>query len=155
MTGHLMLTTLHTNSAVSSIERLIDLGVEKSFVLSSLIGVVAQRLVRRLCEHCKAPRQSSLIMLNPDSGDATMTDQMGGYEARGCEHCNHTGYKGRLSVSEVMLLNDDFRAEAIANTGNLQQLALRHGMRPMVVDGFEKVTSGQTTIEELFRMVLE
>lgn len=155
MTGHLMLTTLHTNSAVSSIERLIDLGVDKTFVFSSLIGVVAQRLVRRLCDHCKTPRQSSLITLEPESGAATMTDQMGGYEANGCEHCNNTGYKGRLSVCEVMLLNDDFRSEALTQPGNLHQLAQHYGMRSMVLDGFEKVTMGQTTIEELFRMVLE
>lgn len=155
MTGHLILTTLHTNSAVSSIDRLLDLGIEKAFVFSSLIGVVAQRLVRRLCDHCKKPAQSSLISLNTESEDATMTDQMGCYEPVGCEHCNHTGYKGRLSICEVMLLNDEFRSEALSGQGNIQKLALKHGMRPMVADGFEKVKSGQTTIDELFRMVLE
>ena len=155
MTGHLILTTLHTNSAVSSIDRLLDLGVEKAFVFSSLIGVVAQRLVRRLCDHCKKPAQSSLVTLHPETEDASITDQMGGYEAVGCEHCNHTGYKGRLSICEVMLLNDEFRSEALSGRGNIQKLALKHGMRPMVVDGFDKVKSGLTTIDELYRMVLE
>lgn len=155
MTGHLILTTLHTNTAISSIDRLLDLGVEKAFVFSALIGVVAQRLVRRLCDHCKVPAQSSLITLNSAAEDASITDQMGCYEPVGCEHCNGTGYRGRLSICEVMTLNDDFRSEALSGHGNLQQLALKHGMRPMVIDGFEKVKSGQTTIDELFRMVLE
>ncbi len=155
MTGHLILTTLHTNTAISSIDRLMDLGVEKAFVFSALIGVVAQRLVRKLCDQCKVPVQSSLITLHTETGDASITDQMGCYEPVGCEHCNGTGYKGRLSICEVMILNDDFRSEALSGHSNMQQLAWKHGMRPMVVDGFEKVKSGQTTVDELFRMVLE
>ncbi len=155
MTGHLILTTLHTNSAVASIDRLLDLGVEKAFVFSSLIGVVAQRLVRKLCDHCKKPVHSSLVSLNSEAEDASITDQMGCFEPVGCEHCSNTGYKGRLSICEVMILNDDFRSDALAGKGSIQQLALKHGMRSMVIDGFEKVKSGQTTVDELYRTVLE
>ncbi len=155
MTGHLILTTLHTNSAVSSIERLIDLGVEKSFVFSSLIGVVAQRLVRRLCDHCKRPVPTSQIIMDTFEEDIESGLPLNCHEAVGCEHCNQTGYKGRLSISEVMLLNEDFRTEAISGNANIHQLALKYGMSSMVVDGFEKVASGQTTIDELFRVVLE
>ncbi len=155
MTGHLVLTTLHTNSAASSIERLIDLGVDKSFVFSSLIGVIAQRLVRRLCGHCKKPVLSENIALDNVDEDGASVETMDAYEATGCEHCNQTGYRGRLSISEVMLVNDDFRTEAMRGTDNIQHLARRFGMKTMVVDGFEKIRTGQTSIEELFRVVLE
>lgn len=154
MTGHLILTTLHTNSAVSSIERLLDLGVEKSFVFSSMVGVVAQRLVRRLCDHCKAPISSEHIIV--DSWEVEEADEsMDCYQAVGCEHCNHTGYRGRLSICEVMLMNDDFRADAIAGNDSIHHLARKYGMTSMVVDGFEKIKSGQTSVEELFRMIVE
>lgn len=155
MTGHLVLTTLHTNSAASSIERLIDLGVDKSFVFSSLIGVVAQRLVRRLCLHCKHPVSTTNIRL--DLPELETQDEIPGtvYEAVGCEQCNDTGYRGRLSICEVMLVNDDFRTAAIKSNENVQTLARKFGMKSMVVDGFEKVESGQTSVEELFRVVLE
>lgn len=155
MTGHLILTTLHTNSAVSSIERLIDLGVERSFVFSSLVGVIAQRLVRRLCDHCKQPVTSEHILIETLDKNEAEDSSSQVYEAVGCEHCNHTGYKGRLSICEVMPVNDDFRSEALKRKDNIQELARQHGMKTMVMDGFEKVKSGQTSIEELFRMVLE
>ena len=154
MTGHLILTTLHTNSAASSIERLVDLGVERSFVFSSLIGVIAQRLVRKLCDHCKRPVATEQILL--DSFEVVDEDppSMSVFEAVGCETCNQTGYKGRLAICEVMMVNDEFRAEALKGH-DVQQLARQFGMNSMVVDGFEKVESGKTTIEELYRVVLE
>lgn len=154
MTGHLILTTLHTNSAVASLERLIDLGVEKSFVFSSLVGVVAQRLVRRLCDHCKKPVASSHILIDTFE-ESSEDDCMNSHAAVGCEHCNQTGYKGRISICEVMTLNEDFRTEMNTGNTNIHQLALKHGMNSMVMDGFEKVRQGETTIEELFRVVLE
>ncbi len=155
MTGHLILTTLHTNSAASSIERLVDLGVDRSFVLSSLIGVIAQRLVRRLCDHCKKPVSSERLMLDTLEADNEGAESIQVYEAVGCDSCNGTGYRGRLSICEVLLLNDDFRASALKGSDNIQQLARKFGMHSMVVDGFEKVEAGETTIEELFRVVLE
>ncbi len=155
MTGHLILTTLHTNSAVSSIERLIDLGVEKSFVFSALIGVVAQRLVRRLCDHCKKPVSTSQYILDTFDEDLESNSVINCHEPVGCDLCNHTGYKGRLSICEVMLVNENFRTEVTVGNSNIHQLALKFGMTSMVVDGFEKVKMGQTSIEELFRVVLE
>lgn len=155
MTGHLILTTLHTNSAGSSIERLTDLGVDKSFVFSSLIGVIAQRLVRRLCGHCKTPVNAEDVSLETFEIDPDNTGAMTVYEAVGCEHCNHTGYRGRLSICEVMPVNDDFRSEALQGCDNIQQLARKYGMKPMVIDAFDKVASGQTTVEELYRVILE
>ena len=155
MTGHLILTTLNTNTAVSSIERLIDLGVEKTFVFSSLIGVVAQRLVRRLCDHCKKPVATSHFILDTFEEDIDTDSILNCHEPTGCELCNFTGYKGRLSICEVMLVNEDFRTEVTTGNSNINQLAMKYGMTSMVVDGFEKVKAGQTSIEELFRVVLE
>jgi general secretion pathway protein E len=155
MTGHLILTTLHTNSAASSIDRLIDLGIDKTFVYSALIGVIAQRLVRRLCDHCKRPMVTDSLLLDSFEVDAAASAAMHVCEPVGCEHCNHTGYRGRLSICEVMMVNDDFRAEALKSGGNIQNLARRYGMQSMVVDGFDKVATGLTSIEELYRVVLE
>jgi general secretion pathway protein E len=155
MTGHLILTTLHTNSAASSIDRLIDLGIDKTFVYSALIGVIAQRLVRRLCDHCKRPVVTDSLTLDSFEVDVAASAAMHVCEPVGCEHCNHTGYRGRLSICEVMMVNDDFRAEALKNGGNIQNLARRYGMQSMVVDGFDKVATGLTSIEELYRVVLE
>ena len=155
MTGHLILTTLHTNSAASSIERLIDLGVDRSFVFSSLIGVIAQRLVRRLCDHCKRRVGAEEVEAESLQVDTVRSDAMTVYEAVGCEQCNQTGYRGRLSICEVMTVNDDFRSEALKGQDSIQQLARNFGMKSMVVDAFDKVETGQTTVEELYRVILE
>lgn len=155
MTGHLILTTLHTNSAAASIDRLVDLGVDRSFVLSSMIGVIAQRLVRRLCDHCKQRVPAANLSLDSFEYDSQDAEEIRVFEAVGCDSCNQTGYRGRLSICEVLLLNDDFRTEVLKGSDNIQQLARRFGMISMVVDGFDKVMSGQTSIEELYRVVLE
>ncbi len=155
MTGHLILTTLHTNSAASSIDRLVDLGVGKSFVFSALIGVVAQRLVRRLCEQCRKPVASSYLLAESFESQSETDDPGQVYEPVGCEHCNGTGYKGRISICEVMLVNDEFRNEALKNDENMHQLARKYGLQSMVIDGFEKVRMGLTSVDELFRVVLE
>ena len=152
LTGHLILTTLHTNNAAASIDRLVDLGVGRSFVFSSLIGVVAQRLVRRLCLQCREPAGF-------ESLDAETLDPLESsgqvYEAVGCEACNHTGYHGRISVCEVMLINDEFRDQALRDGANIHHLARQYGMRTILLDAFDKVLTGQTTVDELFRVILE
>ena len=155
MTGHLILTTLHTNSAASSIERLVDLGVDRSFVLSSIIGVIAQRLVRKLCDHCKRPVAFGNLCLDSFEYNLENTNAAHVFEAVGCDSCNQTGYRGRLSISEVMLLNDDFRTAALRGNESILQLARNSGLKSMVVDGFDKVVSGLTSVEELYRVVLE
>ncbi len=157
MTGHLILTTLHTNSAVSSIARLVDLGVEKSIFLSSLIGVVAQRLIRRLCDHCKTPIYVDALEVDKESLNVRLNEELPFtcYEAKGCEHCHETGYKGRISISEVMLINEAFRSEALLENADVNALAKKYGMNSMTIDGFDKIKNGDTSIEELFRVVLE
>jgi len=136
---------------------LLDLGIDRSFVFTSLIAVVAQRLVRRLCELCREPVAMDQILV--DSEEATLQTVDDGsvqcYRAVGCEACNHTGYRGRISISEVMLVNEDFRAEALAGRDSMLNIARAHGMGSMVSDGFHKVCVGETTMDELFRVVME
>ncbi len=155
MTGHLILTTLHTNNAVASIERLLDLGIDRSFVFTSLVAVVAQRLVRRLCDHCKQPEDSDRLRLEDDTASLESDRDMQVHRAVGCPHCNQTGYRGRISISEVMLVNDEFRSEALAGKDSILDIAQRHGLGSMVADGFDKVRRGETTMAELFRVVME
>ncbi len=155
MTGHLILTTLHTNSAVSSIERLLDLGIERSFVFTSLVAVVAQRLVRKLCPDCKEPLDTDHVAIQGEAIGLVADTKADYHQAKGCAKCNFTGYRGRISISEVMLVNDDFRSEALAENDSILNLARKHGMGSMLFDGFSKVIRGETTLDELFRVVME
>ena len=118
--------------------------------------MVAQRLVRRLCEHCRAPVAAESILADsfePMEDPELAIDEV--FESVGCDHCNQTGYHGRISVCEVMLINEDFRKEAMRGTDNIHDLARKYGMRSMLIDAFDKVYQGQTSIEELFRVILE
>jgi len=155
MTGHLMLTTLHTNSAVSSIERLLDLGVDRAFVFSSLIAVVAQRLVRRLCDRCKQPVSVEQLCIDNGRFEQVPLDAYRVHRAIGCDACNHTGYRGRVSISEVMMVDDDFRASAMKGDETIDHIARRHGLGSMIEDGFRKVIQGETSMDELFRVVMQ
>lgn len=140
LTGHLVLATLHTNDSVSAVTRLIDMGIEPFLLSSSLLGVLAQRLVRRLCNHCKQPHQD-------ESGDTV-------WRAVGCEHCGHTGYQGRTGVYEMFVVDDELRA-MIHNEeaeSSIRQTAAARGMRNMREDGNRWLTDGATTLEELLRV---
>jgi type IV pilus assembly protein PilB len=156
-TGHLVLSTLHTDDAPSCVTRLTDMGVEPYVIASALIGVVAQRLVRRLCPHCKrvyTPAPETLRALNMSDGDAA---QWPFYRAVGCEQCNHTGYRGRIAIYEVMRITDRLR-RIIASRGGedaVRDTALGSGMLPLGEDGLSKVKGGITTADELLRVVTE
>ncbi|GCL65737.1 type II secretion system ATPase GspE [Pseudaquabacterium pictum] len=136
LTGHLVLATLHTNDAPSAITRLIDMGVEPYLLSSSLLGAQAQRLVRKLCPHCK--RQ----------------DAQGHWHPVGCTECSHTGYKGRTGVYELMVVNDDLRAliHNRAAESELLTAARAHGFVPMREDGERLVAEGITALEEVLRV---
>jgi type IV pilus assembly protein PilB len=156
-TGHLVLSTLHTDDAPSCVTRLMDIGIEPYVSASALIGVIAQRLMRRLCTHCRrpyTPDAETLRALNVgDAEAATLTF----YRAAGCDHCNNTGYRGRVGIYEIMHVNDKLR-RAIAQRGNEAQLrdaALASGMTSLGEDGLAKVKAGVTTPEELLRVVTE
>lgn len=155
LTGHLVLTTLHTNDAPSSIGRLLDMGVEPFLAGSSVDAVLAQRLARRLCERCKAPYESDkddLVRLgwNEEWG---FEDQL--YEAVGCSACSETGFKGRISVNEVMLVNEEIQRLIVerASADRIAAAAADAGMMSLREDGLDKVRSGLTSIQEILRVV--
>jgi type II secretory ATPase GspE/PulE/Tfp pilus assembly ATPase PilB-like protein/DNA-binding response OmpR family regulator len=153
MTGHLVLSTLHTNSAAATVARLLDLGVKPYLLASALEASVAQRLVRRLCEHCREqapPSEEHLSLLGPDFAiDRRLT-----YRAVGCKRC-HQGYVGRVALHEVLTLDDDMR-DAIfegASGKRLLSIARAKGMATLLEDGRDKVQLGLTTVDELLRVL--
>lgn len=156
LTGHLVFTTVHTNDAPSTLARLIDLGLETFLITATLEGVIAQRLVRRICLNCKTafePTEEMLmeVGLTPDDvGDKQF------YYGRGCELCNNTGYKGRIGIYEIMLLTDEMRELIMnkASTNVLREAARRNGMRTLRENGLALVFDGITTIEEVVRETL-
>jgi type IV pilus assembly protein PilB len=156
-TGHLVLSTLHTDDAPSTATRLMDMGLEPYIIASALIGVVAQRLVRRLCIACRrqyTPEADTLRMLNMSEADAA---NIAFYRAVGCEECNHTGYRGRMGIYEVMRVDDKVRRLVAQKAGEdmVRDAAIAAGMITLGEDALAKVKSGATSAEELFRVVTE
>ena len=152
LTGHLVLSTLHTNDAPSSITRLINIGVEPYLISASVNAVLAQRLVRRICQHCKTPltsvKDAPAAFLAKYGSDLKVV-----YHGAGCDKCRDTGYKGRLGIYEFMELDDDLRDVITRNPAltDLRRAAREHQMRTLREDGLVKVAAGETTIEELMR----
>jgi type IV pilus assembly protein PilB len=156
-TGHLVLSTLHTDDAPSTVTRLSDMKVEPYVIASALLGVVAQRLVRRLCSSCRrqyTPEAETLRAMNISEADAARTVF---YRAVGCEECNGTGYQGRIAIYEVMRVNDKIRRLIAQNAGEdlVREAAVGSGMLTLGEDGLAKVKAGVTTAEELLRVVTE
>jgi general secretion pathway protein E len=148
LTGHLVFSTLHTNDAPSAIQRLTDMGVETYLITSSLVAVLAQRLVRVICRNC---RQSAGHTLAPD-GELVEV-----FKGAGCEQCGNTGYSFRVGIFELMELNDEMRRRIMNNedAASLTQAARRNGMRNLREDGWRKVREGVTTVEEVMRVTQE
>jgi type IV pilus assembly protein PilB len=156
-TGHLVLSTLHTDDAPSVVTRLMDIGTEPYVIAGAIIGVVAQRLVRRLCVHCRrqyTPPPDTLRALNITEADAAAIPF---YKSVGCDQCNHTGYRGRIGIYEVMQITDKIRRliSARAPIDQIRDAAITGGMISLGEDGLAKVKSGVTTPEELIRVVTE
>ena len=152
LTGHLVLSTLHTNDAASAIARLVEMGIEPFLVASAIDCVVAQRLARKLCQHCKE-RQIITSEELRNNGIRSQFD-MEAYEARGCPRCGHSGYKGRVGLYEVMTVTDEIRKLALARAPGpeIAEVAVRQGMRLLRDDGIEKVRNGLTSIAEVTRV---
>ena len=154
LTGHLVLSTIHTNNAPATITRLIDMGIEPFLISSSVVAVLAQRLVRRLCDKCKQPYKPDPELLHnmhiPESKSHTMTF----YKAVGCEECNETGYKGRLAVFEIMPMSNEIAKLTIekSDMSVLRKQAVAEGMTLLIQDGIAKIEQGLTTIEEVMRV---
>ena len=156
-TGHLVLSTLHTDDAPSVVTRLMDIGTEPYVIAGAIIGVVAQRLVRRLCVHCRrqyTPPPDTLRALNMTEADAATIPF---YKSVGCDQCNHTGYRGRIGIYEVMKVTDKVRRliSSRAPIDQIREAAIGSGMISLGEDGLAKVKSGITTPEELIRVVTE
>jgi type II secretory ATPase GspE/PulE/Tfp pilus assembly ATPase PilB-like protein len=152
LTGHLVFSTLHTNDAPTALTRLVDMGIEPYLVASSLEAVVAQRLVRVICPHCKKQLSNSEVMsLRQRFGDALPGSL---YIGRGCTHCQGTGYRGRIGIFEMMVVNDDIRSLILENASarDLRRVAARSGSMSLREDGFRHLREGRTTIEEVIRV---
>lgn len=153
LTGHLVLSTLHTNDAASAVIRLVDMGVERFLITSTVNGVVAQRLVRTLCSQCKTAEVPDPAWLQRTGLHRHLAPGAPIYQPRGCPACRGTGYRGRLGIYELLVIDDALR-RAIgegADAGALQALALQRGMRPLHDDGLRRVAAGLTTLEEVLR----
>ncbi len=155
LTGHLVFTTLHTNSAIQAVVRLTEIGVEPYLVAPSIIGVMAQRLIRRLCEQCKES-----YPLSPDEIESIFIwdgkTPVSFYRHKGCPYCNYTGFSGRLAIHELFIVNSEVRS-LIANNAPIMEIrksAYQTNFRPMRHDGIKKVLRGLTTIEEVNRVTM-
>lgn len=154
MTGHQVYSTLHTNSAVGAIPRLLDIGILPDIMAGNIIGIVAQRLVRRLCLHCKESHQADaierqLLSLAPSDPDVTI------YRPVGCDKCSNQGYKGRISIMEILKMNgelDDLIARR-ATASELKSKAISMGFRPLIEDAARRVLDGSTSLDEISRVV--
>jgi general secretion pathway protein E len=155
LTGHLVLSTLHTNTAASAITRLEDMGVERYLITSSVNGVLAQRLVRSLCESCKEPVELDKAYINQTGLRRYVeTDTCVVYQASGCEACMQTGYAGRTGIHELFILDDEMHRVIMsgADATVLHAAARRQGMTTLYEDGLRKVVQGVTSMEEVLRV---
>ena len=152
LTGHMVLSTLHTNDAAGSIARLAEMGVEKYLIASALSGVLAQRLCRRICPHCSEPYTVSGTHLVdfPEVTEASYTLHRG----KGCEYCDGTGFRGRMGLYELLIVDDEMRSliQRTAEAGPIRQLARSKGMRLLRESGWDAVVSGASTVEEVRRV---
>jgi type IV pilus assembly protein PilB len=154
LTGHLVLSTLHTNDAPGAVARLVDMGIEPFLAASSVVGVVAQRLVRLLCPHCREPYTAPPeVVARYGLGDPASPPVV--WRARGCELCNHIGYRGRIGIFEIMTMDDALRDLVVkqAPSAVIKRAAVERGMRTLAQDGVAKVLAGQTSLEEMLRVV--
>jgi len=158
LTGHLVLSTLHTNDAAGSVTRLLDMGVEDYLLTSTINGILAQRLVRMLCTHCRQPYPALPELVDElrlrrfaDTPDITL------YKPVGCEQCGGSGYRGRAAIMEFLVMSDPLRRMVLkhADATELQVQAQKEGMDTMYEDGLRKAVAGQTTIEEVLRVTTQ
>jgi type II secretory ATPase GspE/PulE/Tfp pilus assembly ATPase PilB-like protein len=154
MTGHQVYSTLHTNSALGSVSRLLDIGIVPDIMAGNIIGIIAQRLVRRLCPACKQSHvadevERRLLGLAADDPPATI------YRGVGCDKCSRQGYKGRMAIMELLKITpeiDEMIARR-ASTRELRNFAVAHGFRTLVDDGMRRVLEGTTSLDEVSRLV--
>ena len=153
LTGHLVFSTLHTNDAPGAVTRLLDMGIEGFLVSSSIIGVLAQRLVRLICSSCKAPFAPPQELIDKIELETNITT----YHGAGCEECRHTGYKGRTGIFELMIMTEEMRQLVLekASADIIRQKAISLGMQGLRENGWQKIKEGLTTVEEVLRVTQE
>jgi general secretion pathway protein E len=151
LTGHLVLSTLHTNDSAGAFPRMLDFGVEPFLIATSILGVVAQRLVRILCPHCKLQYEPSDVELSMLSIPRELARKSSICKPVGCEHCNQKGYTGRTNIQELLVVNDDIRSLILkrADGNTIKKQAVANGMSTFRDNGIEKVLAGITSIEEV------
>jgi type IV pilus assembly protein PilB len=150
LTGHMMLSTLHTNDAPGAITRLIKMGIENFLISSAVDCVVAQRLARKLCSHCK-----KRAMIPPHTlaeANIRVGVDVEAYEPVGCSRCNHNGYRGRVGIYSVMALSERIKEMIVSTEAEIAQVAREEGMLTLREDGLTKVRAGQTSLEEVIRV---
>ncbi|MFQ5598504.1 MAG: ATPase, T2SS/T4P/T4SS family [Nitrospiria bacterium] len=155
MTGHLVISTLHTNDAVSTVTRLIDMGIPRYLIASSLIGIVAQRLVRKICKRCRTDSTPATPAADGQRNQAYTDEAAGSYHGAGCVSCRHTGFFGRVGLFEILKIEKNVK-EIIAAGGDeevIRKVAEKQGLRTIGEDGLEKVRQGTTTLEEVLRVI--
>jgi general secretion pathway protein E len=159
LTGHLVLSTVHTNDAAATVNRMLDMGMDDYLLTSTIIGILAQRLVRTLCVHCRESytvlpevvAELGLARFAPPGGEVTL------WRAKGCPQCAQTGYSGRISIIEILPMTDPLRSLVMkhATATELRAAAVGEGMQTMYEDGLRKAVKGVTTIEEVLRVTRE
>jgi type IV pilus assembly protein PilB len=159
LTGHFVLSTLHTNDAPSTLTRLNEMGVEPFLTGSAVSAVLAQRLARKLCSHCcemYSPSVDELLKARVSPEVAAANDGITFYRKVGCPRCNQTGYRGRVGIFQMLTMSEEIETLAVTRAGRdeIERAAIRGGMRSMWDDGIAKVAGGLTSIEELARVVL-
>ncbi len=152
LTGHLVLSTLHTNDAPSSITRLINIGVEPFLIGASVNATLAQRLVRRICQHCKTQKPPNDTVAEHLAMQGIAIDEV--WEGQGCDRCRNTGYSGRVGLYELLILDDTLRDKITTNPNvtEFRRMCIEKGMVSLRSDGFRKVAKGQTTVDEVLRV---
>jgi type IV pilus assembly protein PilB len=154
LTGHLVLSTLHTNDAPSTVSRLLNMGVEPFLVTASVNLILAQRLARRVCSECKQPVESNVKALVDLGVKPDIAQKLQLYKGTGCRTCSNTGYKGRIALYEVMPFYDPLKELVLqgASTAEVKAEAIRQGFKTLRMSGIQKLTEGVTTIEEVLRV---
>ena len=160
LTGHKLLSTIHTNDAATTLPRLLDMGIEPFLVASTVNVAIGQRLVRVICEACKVPRRISegeFNALKENIPEEILGDHHDFFQGKGCALCGNTGYRSRMGIYEILEMNDFIREALMrrADAGEIKKIAVKNGMTTLLEDGFRKAVEGRTTIEEILRVIHE
>jgi general secretion pathway protein E/type IV pilus assembly protein PilB len=152
LTGHLVISTLHTNDAISAISRMVDMGADPFMVGAAVVAVEAQRLVKKICPHCRVKEKPKTALMEPIKN--ILPSNATFYKGKGCDYCNMTGYKGRTLITEVFTIDDELSSAIAKNVSlnELERLAKQKGYETMFMDGLIKALKGETTLEEVYRV---